>query len=294
MRLEVTLAATPEAHIMKKSPFITFIFIFVIFNSVSAISYAQTVGILSAMPAELESLKSKISDEEDSSGIIKGRIGSHTVYAALSGIGKVNAAAMAQKLISEYHVDVLIFSGVAGGINPEINIGDVVFVTQAFQHDYGHLGENFTLHAVGTVPEIGVGTGNETVYFDLSEFWQKELLADMKKSAAQFSKSFTRVQVNGSGYVPVLKLGGTVATGDQFLANDNKKQSLRGEQQADIVEMEGAAVAQVAQKNEIPCLLLRSISDKAGEEANIDFQNFFEIVAKNNSTLVAHLIEQLP
>ncbi|MCP3874896.1 MAG: 5'-methylthioadenosine/S-adenosylhomocysteine nucleosidase [Desulfobacteraceae bacterium] len=108
---------------------------------------------------------------EISAGIVKGKIGSHSVYATLSGIGKVNAAAMAQKLISEYKINILIFSGVAGGINPAFNIGDVVFVTQAFQHDYGYLGETFKMHAVGTVPEIGIGTGNEFVYFDLSNFF---------------------------------------------------------------------------------------------------------------------------
>ncbi len=118
-------------------------------------------------------------------------------------------------------------------------------------------------------------------------------MADIRKNAAKFSTSFTSVHVNGNKYLPVLKLNGVVATGDQFLANDTKKKSLR-DQKADIVEMEGAAVAQVALKNEVPCLILRSISDKAGEKANIDFQTFFEIVAKNNSSLVTYLIEQLP
>lgn len=279
---------------MKKSQYIIVVSVFFIFNAFAAISCAKTIGILSAMPAELENLKSKISHQKEvSAGIIKGKIGSHTVYATLSGIGKVNAAAMAQKLISEYNINVLIFSGVAGGINPAFNVGDVVFVSQAFQHDFGHFGEKFTMHAVGTVPEIGIGTGDESVYFDLSNFWSKELLADMKKNAVKFSESFAPVQVDGKDYLPVLIIDGIVATGDQFLANDVKKQSLR-DQKADIVEMEGAAVAQIAQKNEVPCLILRSISDKAGEKANINFQKFFEIVAINNSSLVAHLVEQLP
>ena len=279
---------------MKKLVYLLFVLIFLFFNSFLAVSHAKTIGILSAMPAELESLKTKISDQKEiSAGIIKGKIGTHTVYATLSGIGKVNAAAMAQKLISEYKITVLLFSGVAGGINPAFNVGDVVFVDQAFQHDYGYLGETFKMHAVGTVPEIGIGSGNESVYFDLGDFWQKDVLSMLKNNAVKFSDSFTKVQVNGKDYLPVLKLNGIVATGDQFLANDDKKKSLR-EQKADIVEMEGAAVAQVAQKNGIPCLILRSISDKAGEKASIDFQKFFEIVAKNNSSLAVYLIEQLP
>ncbi len=279
---------------MKKSLYIIFISIFLIFNSFSAISYAKTIGILSAMSIELESLKNKISDQKEiSSGIIKGKIGSHTVYATLSGIGKVNAAAMAQKLISEYKIDILIFSGVAGGINPEFNVGDVVFVAQAFQHDFGYHGEKFKIHAVGILPEIGIGTGNESVYFDLNRFWEIRVLTNMKKNAAKFSKSFNSVQVNSKNYLPALKLNTIVATGDQFIANDAKKQALRN-LKADIVEMEGAAVAQITLKNGIPCLILRSISDKAGEKANIDFQKFFKIVAENNSSLVAYLLKQLP
>ncbi len=279
---------------MTKSKLLTVASIYLFFNVFAAISYAETIGILSAMPAELENLKSKITHQKVvSKGIIKGKIGSHTVYATLSGIGKVNAAAMTQKLISEYQINVLIFSGVAGGINPAFNVGDVVFVSQAFQHDFGYLGERFTMHAVGTVPEIGIGTGDESVYFDLGKFWSKELLVKMKKNAAQFAELFTPVQVDGKDYLPALKFDGIVATGDQFLANDVKKQSLL-DQKADIVEMEGAAVAQIAQKNKIPCLILRSISDKAGEKADINFQKFFEIVAINNSSLVAYLVRQMP
>ena len=280
---------------MKKSiKHVTIIFLLVIFCFLGEVSYAKTIGILSALPAEIENLKTEITKQEEvSKGIIKGEIGPHTVYATLSGIGKVNAAATAQKLISEYKIDILIFSGVAGGINPTFNIGDVVLVSQAFQHDFGYLGEEFKIHAVGTLPEIGIGTGNESIYFDLSLFWQKEVLADIQNSAAEFSKSFVSVQVNDKEYSPDLKLNGIVATGDQFLANDAKKQYLR-DHKADIVEMEGGAVAQIAQKNRVPCLILRSISDKSDEEADINFQQFFTIVAKNNSALVAYLIKNMP
>lgn len=281
---------------MTKSSYSTLLFVllFALIFIVSGTSRSKTIGVLSAMPAELEHLKAQITNpQEVEQGIIKGSIGSHTIYATLSGIGKVNASSTAQKLISEFNTDIILFSGVAGGINPDYNVGDVVLASQAFQHDFGHLGEEFKMHAVGTLPEVGIGTGEESSYFDLNVFWNADILSNLKNEAIEFSKSFSSVQVNGKGYLPAFKIDGIVATGDQFIANDAKKKYL-WTQKADIVEMEGAAVAQVALKNKIPCMIIRSVSDKAGEDANVNFQIFFATVAKNNAELVIHLLKKIP
>lgn len=260
----------------------------------STLSQAATIGLLSAMPEELEDLQAQITNRQEvAQGIIRGNIGSHTIYATLSGIGKVNASATAQKLISEFKVRVLLFSGVAGGINPDYNVGDVILVSQAFQHDVGHWGKEFTMHAAGSLPEIGIGTGKESPYLDLNVFWQPAVLSNLKKQAIQFLKSFKAVRVNNTDYSPVLKVDGIVATGDQFIANDAKKKYLRSKK-SDIVEMEGAAVAQVALKNQIPCMIIRAVSDKAGEDAHVNFQVFFATVAKNNADLVVHLLKYIP
>jgi len=260
----------------------------------STLSHAETIGLLSAMPEELEDLKAQITNRQElDHGIIKGNIGSHTIYATLSGIGKVNASATAQKLISEFKVRILLFSGVAGGINPDYNVGDVIVASQAFQHDVGHWGKEFTMHAPGSLPEIGIGSGKESPYFDLNAFWQPAVLNNIKNQAIQFSKEFSTVQVNNKDYLPVLKVDGIVATGDQFIANDAKKEYLRSKK-TDVVEMEGAAVAQVAFKNKIPCMIIRAVSDKAGEDANVNFQAFFATVAKNNADLVVHLLKYIP
>lgn len=270
-----------------------FVLFFLIFTG-SRLSHAETIGLLSAMPEELEDLKAQITNSQEvEEGIIKGNIGSHTIYATLSGIGKVNASATAQKLISEFNVRILLFSGVAGGINPDYNVGDVILVSQAFQHDVGHWGKEFTMHAVGSLPEIGIGSGKESPYFDLNAFWQPAVLNNIKNQAIQFSKEFSTVHVNNKDYLPVLKVDGIVATGDQFIANDAKKEYLRSKK-TDVVEMEGAAVAQVAFKNRIPCMIIRAVSDKAGEDANVNFQVFFATVAKNNADLVVHLLKHIP
>ncbi|MGB3223463.1 MAG: 5'-methylthioadenosine/adenosylhomocysteine nucleosidase, partial [Desulforhopalus sp.] len=260
----------------------------------STLSHAETIGLLSAMPEELEDLKAQITNKQEvEQGIIKGNIGSHTIYATLSGIGKVNASATAQKLISEFKVRILLFSGVAGGINPDYNVGDVILASQAFQHDVGHWGQEFTMHAAGSLPEIGIGTGKESPFLDLNAFWQPDVLSNIKNQAIDFSKSFRAVRVNNKDYLPALKVDGIVATGDQFIANDAKKKYLRSKK-SDVVEMEGAAVAQVALKNRIPCMIIRAVSDKAGEDANINFQVFFATVAKNNADLVVHLLKYIP
>jgi len=271
-----------------------FVLLFALIFIISETSHSKTIAILSAMPAELERLKAQITNQQElEQGIIKGNIGSHTVYATLSGIGKVNASSTAQKLISEFNTGIILFSGVAGGINPAYNVGDVILASQTFQHDYGHLGKEFKMHAVGTLPEVGIGTGEEASYFDLNVFWDADVLSNLKRKAIEFSKSFSSVQINGESYTPSLKIDGVVATGDQFIANDAKKKYLRA-QKADVVEMEGAAVAQVALKNKIPCMIICSISDKAGEDANVNFQVFFATVAKNNAELVVHLLKQIP
>jgi adenosylhomocysteine nucleosidase len=281
---------------MTRSSYNTLLFVslFALIFIISGTSHSKTIGVLSAMPAELEHLKAQITNQQEvEPGIIKGNIGSHTIYATLSGIGKVNASSTAQKLISEFNTDIILFSGVAGGINSDYNVGDVILASQAFQHDFGHFGKEFKMHAVGILPEVGIGTGAESAYFDLNVFWDADTLSNLKNKAIEFSKSFSSVQVNGKDYSPAFKTDGIVATGDQFIANDVKKKYLRT-QKADIVEMEGAAVAQVALKNKIPCMIIRSVSDKAGGDANVNFQRFFATVAKNNADLVAHLLKQIP
>jgi adenosylhomocysteine nucleosidase len=173
---------------MTKSSYSTLIFaFFALILIVSTLSHAETIGLLSAMPEELEDLKAQITNgQEVEQGIIKGNIGSHTIYATLSGIGKVNASATAQKLISEFKVRTLFFSGVAGGINPDYNVGDVILASQAFQHDVGHWGKEFTMHAVGSLPEIGIGTGKESLYLDLNVFWHPAVLNNLKKPLFNF------------------------------------------------------------------------------------------------------------
>lgn len=270
------------------------IVICIILLSAASPSLAQTIGVISALPDEQVSFLDKIDNKENvSKSIIKGVVGSHTVYTTLSGVGKVNAASVAQELISRYQVDILIFSGVAGGINKALNIGDIVVASFAFQHDYGYLGDTFLIHASGTMPEVGIGTGDEALYLDLSKNWDQDIYAKVKSILSHSITSLSPVNVGENQNIPVLKMNGIIATGDQFIASESKKESLR-KLQADVVEMEGAAVAQVAMRNDIPILIIRSVSDKAGKMATVDFKSFFSTIAYNNSLLIQKIIESIP
>ncbi|THB73723.1 MAG: 5'-methylthioadenosine/adenosylhomocysteine nucleosidase [Desulfobulbaceae bacterium] len=268
--------------------------VFVISLFIAAPCFSMSIGVISAMDAEQRSFLAAVADKQVlADQVTKGTYGNHTIYATLSGIGKVNAAAVAQKLISSHQVDAIIFSGVAGGINPDLNIGDIVVASAAFQHDYGFLGASFLVHATGTVPELGIGTGDESIYFDLSQNWPPEMLRAINTRLGQSTEPLQQAMVNGQSYTPLLKIGGIVATGDQFIANETKKEALH-KLKADVVEMEGGAVAQVASQNKIPLLIIRSVSDKAGEQAEIDFKTFFAAVAHNNAVVVKTVLETIP
>lgn len=268
----------------------TYLFLFCVLFSTS--SFAQKIGILSAMPAELTDIQQKISKAKTVNGVTTGKVGKYNVVAMLSGIGKVNAASATQLLISQYHVDKIVFTGVAGGINPNYNIGDVVLSLQSFQHDFGHLSKKFVMHAVSTIPEIGIGKIGDSPIIDLSQGWNAETIKTIREKSKALSPQFKAITMaNKETYQPKLIEAGIIATGDQFIANDAKKNELKG-YGADLVEMEGAAMAQVCVKNKTPCLIIRSISDKAGNEALVDYKSFFETVAQNNAQLVVSLLNE--
>ena len=256
----------------------------------------KSIGIIAALPQELEALKGELENvEEQDRGREKfwvGRLGRTAVVATLSGVGKVNASVAAQRLISEFGATAIIFTGVAGGISKSLNIGDIVVAKEVYQHDFGFLGKEFVRHAPGTLPEIGIGTGKEPVNLGLS--WptigrkKRDFFDSTLELFRSIQEKFSPVIVNDLVYKPKIQ-SGVVATGDQFIASEEKKQEL-AKQGADVVEMEGGAVAQVADKNGIPFLVIRSVSDKAGTKAKFDFGKFVSSVAANNSLLVKELL----
>ncbi len=181
-----------------------------------------------------------------------------------SGMGKVLAALTTQKLIDTYYPEVVIFTGVAGGLNIKHNIGDVIVAKDCIQHDFDarELGS-----ARGAIP-----------YTDYRFFETDQYLRTLALSAK----------------LPQTIHEGRVLTGDCFLTKKeiNENNYLTEELRGDVVEMEGASVGQVCTVNKVPFLIIRTISDKANEEASIDFNKFLPLVAKNSFHLVSHILNE--
>jgi adenosylhomocysteine nucleosidase len=281
---------------MKNKLFIVAILLFVLTLTLSCSKEVNRIGILSALPQELDGIEAKTLEKKivklGEDKFIIGKIGNVPIVATLSGMGKVNAAIAAQRLISNFNASAILFTGVAGGLSQTVEIGDVVLGLKIFQHDVGFLGDAFVRHAPGILPEIGIGKDGPTIDKDMMKAWPQINDKDIVATILEYEKgkpfSFEKVVVGGQAYAPKLKAG-IVTTGDQFIAQEAKKEELRS-LGADLVEMEGGAVAQVAERNNVPCLIIRSVSDKAGAHAQMDFEKFFSVVAKNNILIVADLL----
>jgi adenosylhomocysteine/aminodeoxyfutalosine nucleosidase len=186
------------------------------------------------------------------------------IVVAYSKIGKVFASLTATTLIEKFGCDTLLFSGVAGGINPELKIGDLIIANKLCQHD---LDITAFGHPFGYVPG-----GN--VFVETS----KEL-NDIAKTVAKESN--------------LKVIEGTIATGDQFVHSTERKSFIENTFKADALEMEGASVAVVCDALNVPCFILRAISDTADVDAGFDFDEFLKSSAKNSADYLIKIINKL-
>ena len=170
---------------------------------------------------------------------------------AYSKIGKVFATLTATSLIEKFDCDTLLFSGVAGAISPDLNIGDLIIADGLVQHD---LDITAFGHPYGYVPE-----GEVCILTDLA-------LRDIAKEVAK-AKGLKLIE-------------GIIATGDQFVADPERKEWISKTFKADALEMEGAAVAVVCDSLKVPFFILRAISDSADMDASFNFDEFLESSAK--------------
>ncbi len=235
------------------------------------------IGILGAMEEEIRLLTQQITNKHSQvmgkREYISGKLLDHDVCLVFSRWGKVAAASTATTLIQHYGVERLVFTGVAGGVDPELNIGDIVVADNLVQHD---MDASFLPGiAEFEVPLLGVSDFRirekdvQTAILAVKKYLETDLNREVsEQTLAQFA--ITRPKV----------VRGTIASGDQFISSSAKTTLLREKIPGlRCVEMEGAAVAQVAHEHDIPCLVLRTISDKADNEAIIDFPRFIASVA---------------
>lgn len=226
------------------------------------------IGIIGAMREEIVPLLTLYKEYESID------IGGNTYYKitykqnsiiiAYSKIGKVHAALSATTMILKFGCEKIIFSGVAGGLAKGLKVGDLVLATSLCQHDVDITAFG---HAKGFIPE-------GKLFYESD----KQLCSMAKEVAASMSLAIK---------------DGVVASGDQFIANQQIKDSIVKEYGAIAVEMEGASVACVCDNFKIPCCIFRSISDSADGEANVSFDAFLESSAKISADFVYRLVDKI-
>jgi len=232
-------------------------------------------GLVGAMREEILLLKDEIqnlkTDQVGSREFLSGTLEGKEVVLCLSGWGKVAAASTATSLINLYQVDQLLFIGLAGSMQEQLEVGDIIVADKLIQHDV----DLTMLHDFSEVKPPFWKT------FEFEVFpvaWQRAL-----KAVQQFVVNLNKGQYPSihEGYQPNVHVG-SIATGDQFIASpEGKNRICLRFPEALCTEMEGAAIAQVAADYGIPCSVIRIISDKADEQAHQSFARFlFENISQ--------------
>jgi len=251
---------------------------------VRKVSSEPIMAILGAFEQEITLLDDELTErrEQKIEGIsfVSGKLSGIKVVVAFTGIGKVNAAMTTTLLIEHFKPNTIIFTGIAGAVNPELQPGDIVIAEKTAHHDMGTIWPEGLFHK-GVKNRLD-GLENP-VFFNTDE----QLLKLAKRAAEQVELSSIQL-IAGEKTPKVVK--GVVVTGDAFIASADKCAELRKKLGADAVEMEGAAVAQLCYQRQIGYLVIRSISDKADEGAVLDKQTFYIIAAKNSARLVAEMV----
>ena len=209
------------------------------------------LGIIGAMQVEVEILLSAMENKTEKqiagSVFYEGTLENLPVVVVQCGVGKVNAAICTQILCSCYGITHLVNTGIAGSLNAQLDIGDLVVSKDAMYHDFDCV--NFG-YPYGKVP------GMDTVSFPADE--------------AMIGYAFAAAEAVNPGHVKI----GRIASGDQFVAVKELKERIIANTQGLCTEMEGAAIAQTAYRNAIPFVILRAISDKADDSAEMDYPTF--------------------
>jgi len=241
-------------------------------------------AIIGAFRVEITLLQDKLTDrqEYEIEGIkfAAGKLSGRDVVTVWTGVGKVNAAMTTTLLIEHFKPREIIFTGIAGGVDPNLQPGDIVIAYKTAHHDMGTIWPEGLFFRGVKNPLTNV---RNPVFFHADEELVK--LAERAGEKAGFRKIDT---VNGPREPRVLT--GVVVTGDAFVASQEKCQDLRKRLDADAVEMEGAAVAQICHQRNIPHVVIRSISDIADAGAVVDKQMFYILAAENSSSLVSEMM----
>ena len=229
------------------------------------------LGIIGAMDEEVAMIKAQLTDVQVESraamDFYKGKLEGKEVVVVRSGIGKVNAAMCTQILADIYSVTGVVNTGIAGSLKAEIDIGDIVLSSDALQHDMDATGFGYPKGQIPQMKEFS--------------FQADECLRKIAHDVCEEVNPEIRV------------FEGRIASGDQFVCDQGVKDNIVKEFSAYAVEMEGAAIGQAAALNGIPFLIIRAISDKADNSANMDYPAFEKLAIEHSVRLTQGMLKRM-
>lgn len=236
-------------------------------------SEIKRIAIIGAMDSEITNFKGMIENIEEieiaNITYYKGTLCGKNIVLLKSGIGKVNAAIATTIAIERFNVDKIIFTGVAGSGNPNYDISDIVISKDLIEHDFDTSdldGDELTVLVKG---------------YDKNYYPADNYLIELAKESAQKVITENKVYID------------TIATGDQFVGDNEKVKKIHSKFKAGAIEMEGAAVAHAALMYKIPFVVIRSLSDKADSDAIVDFPKFVVKSAQNSMKIVVEMLENI-
>lgn len=231
----------------------------------------KNIGIIGAMEVEVAILKEKMENvrivKKASMEFYEGTLEGKNVVVVRSGIGKVNAGVCAQILSDLFNVGAIVNTGIAGSLNNDINIGDIVVSTDVVQHD---MDATVFGYQKGQIPQMSAFS-----------FPADEKLRQLAVEACR--RENPDIQV----------FEGRIASGDQFVCAQDVKDRIVSEFSAYAAEMEGAAIGQAAYLNEVPFLVIRAISDKADGSAQMDYSEFEKAAVEHSVKLTLSMLKAL-
>ena len=230
----------------------------------------NTIGIIAAMQEEMNEIKKIMNNVQEKTiyelKFYEGTINNKNIVLVESGVGKVNAARTTQVLIDNYKIDAVINVGSAGSANQELQIGDIVIGKTLVQHDFDITAFG---HPKGYISNVG-----EKIKSD------ENLIKSMEQTIENLQNKEFKIKM------------GTIASGDIFCTEPKMKEKIRDKFNADAIEMEGAAIAQVCKLDNVPVLVIRSISDSPNGNNNITFEQYLETASKRCAEILSQFFNK--
>lgn len=229
----------------------------------------MTIGIIAAMDEEIQFLREKIKNQKEveiaNTLFIQGELEGKSIVLMKSGIGKVNAAMASTILHERFRPSLIINTGSAGGLSSSLNIGDIVVSTEVIHHDVDATGFNYEL---GQVPGMPVS------------YRANPALIEQAKACLRALNLATHF--------------GVIGTGDSFMSDQEKVETIK-KNFPDLLaaEMEAAAIAQVSYQYDTPFIVIRALSDIAGKESSVSFDEFIHLAAENSTKFIIGILKNM-